>query len=94
MFTRKFGEDYPDTLGYMANLALVYSYQGLWTEAKELLVQVTQARKRVLGDKHPDTQSSLDTLSSWEAEQDDGHKIRSLCISFMSQGHMRSSPFV
>jgi tetratricopeptide (TPR) repeat protein len=84
MFTRKFGEDYPDTLGYMANLALVYSYQGLWTEAKELLVQVMQARMRVLGDKHPDTQSSLDTLSSWEAEQDDGPKIRSLCILFKS----------
>jgi Tetratricopeptide repeat len=48
------GEEHPDTLASMANLASTYRNQGRWKEAKELEVQVIETRKRVLGEEHPD----------------------------------------
>ena len=39
----------------MTNLASSYSNQGQLIEADELEVQVMKTRKRVLGQKHPDT---------------------------------------
>jgi hypothetical protein len=47
----------------MGNLALTYSDQGRWKEAEELEVQVMQMRKRVLGDEHPDTLTSMANLA-------------------------------
>jgi tetratricopeptide (TPR) repeat protein len=48
----------------MANLASTYSNQGRWKEAEELEVQVMETRKRVLGQKHPDTLTSMANLAS------------------------------
>jgi hypothetical protein len=39
------------------------SDQGRWKEAKELQVEVMQARKRVLDDEHPYTLSSMNKLA-------------------------------
>ena len=39
---RVLGEEHPDKLTYMANLAVTYSNQGKHKEAQELKVQVTQ----------------------------------------------------
>jgi hypothetical protein len=61
---RVLGEEHPDTLTSMANLALTYSDQGRWTEAEELQVQVIEMRKRVLGAEHPDTLTSMANLAS------------------------------
>ena len=46
----------------MASLALPYLKQGRWKEAEELLMQVMEARKRVLGQEHPDTLTSIAVL--------------------------------
>ena len=48
METRKrvLGQEHPDTLTSMANLASTYRSQGRWKEAEELEVQVMEARKR------------------------------------------------
>jgi hypothetical protein len=53
MSKRVLGDEHPDTLTSMGNLALTYSNQGRWKEAEELEVQVIETRKRVLGDEHP-----------------------------------------
>jgi hypothetical protein len=37
---------------------------GRYKEAKELFVQVMETRKRALGDKHPDTLTSMGNLVS------------------------------
>src|SRR5204862_129233 len=58
------GEEHPDTLTSMANLASTYRNQGRWTEAEELEVQVIERSKRVLGAEHPDTLTSMANLAS------------------------------
>ncbi|KAF2183895.1 kinesin light chain, partial [Zopfia rhizophila CBS 207.26] len=66
METRKrvLGEEHPDTLSSMGNLASTYRNQGRWKEAEELFVQVMETSSRVLGEEHPDTLTSMGNLAS------------------------------
>jgi hypothetical protein len=48
----------------MNNLALTFGNQGRWNEAEKLHVVVMETTKRVLGDEHPDTLSSIANLAS------------------------------
>jgi tetratricopeptide (TPR) repeat protein len=66
METRKklLGEEHPDTLTSMANLASTYWNQGRWKEAEELEVEVMKTSKRLLGEEHPDTLTSMANLAS------------------------------
>ena len=57
------GQEHPDTLNSMANLASTFWSQGRWKEAEELGVQVVEARKRVLGQEHPDTLTCMANLA-------------------------------
>ena len=71
METRKrvLGEEHPDTLDSMANLASTFSNQGRWRETEELEVQVIKTRKRVLGEEHPDTLTSMNNLAhTWRSQ--------------------------
>ncbi|KAH0544448.1 hypothetical protein GP486_008515 [Trichoglossum hirsutum] len=54
----------------MANLASTYRNQGRWKEAEELEVQVMKTRKRVLGEEHPDTLTSMANLAFTFRSQD------------------------
>jgi hypothetical protein len=58
-----FGEEHPDTLVSMNNLASAYSDQGRWKEAEELALQVLEATKTVLGAEHLYTLSSMANLA-------------------------------
>ncbi|OAL01790.1 kinesin light chain [Phaeosphaeriaceae sp. SRC1lsM3a] len=60
---RVLGDEHPDTLISINDMALTYSSQGRWTEAEELRVQVMQTTKRVLSDEHPDTLASIANLA-------------------------------
>ncbi|KAJ5393627.1 uncharacterized protein N7487_011268 [Penicillium crustosum] len=60
----KLGEDHPDTLTSMANLASTYRNQGRWEEAEQLFVQVIETRKTKLGEDHPSTLTSIANLAS------------------------------
>ena len=58
-------EDVDDEkLGLMWKCAMTLLSDGRYEEAKELFVQVMQTKKRVLGDKHPDTLTSIASLAS------------------------------
>jgi hypothetical protein len=59
----KLGEDHPDTLTSIANLASTFSNQGRWKEAEQLEVQVMETRKTKLGEDHPDTLTSIANLA-------------------------------
>ncbi|KAL8636885.1 MAG: hypothetical protein Q9228_005779 [Teloschistes exilis] len=48
----------------IAEFALAFSEAGRWKEAEELEVRVMQTRKRVLGEEHPDTLTSMANLAS------------------------------
>ncbi|KAK7582824.1 hypothetical protein V3481_012122 [Fusarium oxysporum f. sp. vasinfectum] len=62
--TEILGEEHPDTLTSMGNLASTYWNQGRLKEAEELQVDVMEIRKRVLGEEHPDTLTSMANLAS------------------------------
>jgi hypothetical protein len=49
----KLGEDHPDTLTSMANLASTLWNQGRWEEAEQLFMQVVKTSKAKLGEDHP-----------------------------------------
>jgi hypothetical protein len=64
---RVLGQEHPDTLTSIANLASTYRNQGRWKEAEELEVQVMETRKRVLGQEHPHTLNSMSNLAfTWK----------------------------
>jgi len=60
---RTLGEEHPDTLGSMHNLANCYREVGRRQEALELLEKVVVARRRTLGEEHPDTLRSMHALA-------------------------------
>ncbi|KAK0620758.1 hypothetical protein B0T14DRAFT_481818 [Immersiella caudata] len=63
------GEEHPDTLASMSNLASAYRYQGQWKEAEELQAKELSISKRVLGEEHPETLISIANLATTYAEQ-------------------------
>jgi hypothetical protein len=71
METRKrvLGDEHPDTLTSMANLAFTWKAQGQSAEAIDLLRQSVQLRQHVLGDNHPNILSSSRALKQREAER-------------------------
>ena len=56
------GEEHPDTLTSMANLASTLKSQIRYEEAISLTENCFELRKRVVDPEHPDTKSSLQAL--------------------------------
>ena len=72
------GENYPDTLMALNNLAVFYNETGEKTRALELLKEVYEKRKEILGEKNPKTLSSLNNLAIFYdkiGEKDKGLRI-------------------
>ncbi|OCK96219.1 putative kinesin [Cenococcum geophilum 1.58] len=60
---RVLGEEHPDTLTSMANLASTHRNQGRWKEAENLQAKELEICSRVLGEEHPDTLTSMGNLA-------------------------------
>jgi hypothetical protein len=60
---RVLGEEHPDMLSSMANLASTYRNQGRWKEAEELQAKEFTMCTRALGPRHPDTLISMGNLA-------------------------------
>jgi hypothetical protein len=58
-YRRVLGEDHPDTLSSMNNLAETRRDLGDLNGARELHEHALATRRRLLGDDHPDTQRML-----------------------------------
>ncbi|KAK4678495.1 hypothetical protein QC764_308170 [Podospora pseudoanserina] len=58
------GEEHPDTLTSMNEIAVTYQSQGRWKEAELLQLQVLEIQKRVLGEEHPNILASMHSLAS------------------------------
>jgi len=54
--------EYPESLTNMDNLAITYMCQERWREAREILLEVVQKRKIVLGIVHRHTVTSMVNL--------------------------------
>jgi Tetratricopeptide repeat len=77
------GEEHPNTLTSMGDLALTYGNQGRWKEAESLGVRVMEMRKRVLGEEHPDTLTSMGNLASTFWNQGRWKEAESLEVQVM-----------
>jgi len=78
-----FGQEHPDTLTSMSNLAFTYVNQGRWKEAEKLQIQVLDMRKRVLEQEHPDTLTSISDLASTYKYQGRWKKAKELEIQVL-----------
>lgn len=65
------GEEHPDTLTSMNNLALTLWKQGDLAGARTLQEQVLAVHRRVLGEEHPDSLTSMNNLALTLWNQDD-----------------------
>jgi hypothetical protein len=67
----------------MADLAETYWNQGRWKEAEELKVQALETRKRVLGEEHPDTLTSIASLALTYSKQGRWKEAEELNVQVM-----------
>ncbi|KAJ7641796.1 P-loop containing nucleoside triphosphate hydrolase protein [Roridomyces roridus] len=58
------GNDHPDTLSAMANLAVTYGQLGRYQEAEWLKLSVLEQCQKILGDDHPDTLRAMASLAA------------------------------
>ena len=65
------GQEHPDTLTSIANLAFTLKDQIRYKEAISLMESCFELQKRILGPKHSDTESSLQALYEWKSEVDE-----------------------
>jgi hypothetical protein len=61
---RALGDDHPDTLQSMNNLAVLYLQQGDALRAEPLFARILEVRRRLLGEENPDTLISLNNLAA------------------------------
>ena len=57
------GENHPDTLRTMGNVANAYRHQGKYSDAEVLYKQCLAKMKVVLGESHPDTVHTMNNLA-------------------------------
>jgi tetratricopeptide (TPR) repeat protein len=77
-YRRLLGDDHPDTLWSMNNLAVTRRDLGDLLGARDLLEQTLAAFRRVLGDDHPDTLNSMNNLADTLRDIGDSHGARQL----------------
>lgn len=82
------GDDHPDTLSAIRNLAATYGNQGRWKEAEDLQIQMLASMERVLGLEHTETLAVMGDLATsyrcqrrWKRKQEADLNLRILSIS-------------
>jgi hypothetical protein len=66
---RVLGEEHPDTLITIADVADLWQDQGKYGQAEGLYARVLTVRRRVLGTQHPDTIAALASLGGLQLRQ-------------------------
>lgn len=70
-YKERYGEEHPDTLAALDNLAYTYVILGESKRASELLEKVCELKRNILGEEHPDTLSTLNYLVAISDDFDD-----------------------
>jgi tetratricopeptide (TPR) repeat protein len=68
---RILGEEHPDTITSMGNLAATLQAQGDLAGAQKLQEQVLEIMRRILGEEHPNTLTSMSNLAVTLSDQGD-----------------------
>ncbi|KAJ7857869.1 hypothetical protein B0H13DRAFT_1902114 [Mycena leptocephala] len=79
------GDNHPDTLCTMGNLANAYSELGEHQKAKELNVIVIEKRKQFLGDNHPDTLRTIGNLANTYSHLGEHRRAKELRVIVMEK---------
>ncbi|KAJ7622271.1 hypothetical protein FB45DRAFT_798371 [Roridomyces roridus] len=79
------GDDHPDTLNAMADLAATYWQLGQYQEAEPLEISVLERRQKLLGDDHPDTLRAMANLAGTYSELGRYQEAESLDISVLAR---------
>jgi tetratricopeptide (TPR) repeat protein len=61
---RILGDEHPDTIRAMSNLANTFRSQGQLKEAAAMRKEVLEKRRRILGDEYPDTITAMNNLAN------------------------------
>ncbi|HLN27317.1 MAG TPA: tetratricopeptide repeat protein [Gemmataceae bacterium] len=77
---RVLGEEHPDTLASMNDLAVLYQAQGQFAKAEQLYSKTVEIRRRVQGEEHPDTLGSMNNLAALYQAQGKLAKAEPLCV--------------
>ena len=64
MSNRILGEEHPDTIWAMGNLAITYDSLGKYADAEKLQIKVLDMRNRLFGKEHPDIISAMNNLAN------------------------------
>ena len=62
--SRTLGEEHPDTISMMGDLASTYGSLGKYSDAEKLQLQVLDMRNRLLGEEHPNTITAINNLAA------------------------------
>jgi tetratricopeptide (TPR) repeat protein len=79
------GENHPDTLKSMHNLAVLCDKKGEYDQAHPLYVQCLEKRKSTLGENHLDTLNSMNNLAGLYKNQGLYDKAYPLCIKCLEE---------
>ena len=90
--TQDLGEEHPDTLSTMNNLAAVLYAQGILPGARQLNEQILQVRLRTLGQDDPDTLASMNNLAETLRAQGDLAGARKLLEQTLEIQHRMLGP--
>ena len=58
------GEEHPDTLTSMSNLAVTLGLRATWPAREDLKNRSLEVSRRMLGEEHPDTLISMNNLAA------------------------------
>jgi tetratricopeptide (TPR) repeat protein len=61
--SRLLGEEHPDTISAMSNLAITLGDQGQLDQAARMRKEVLEKRRRILGEEHPSTISAMSNVA-------------------------------
>jgi Flp pilus assembly protein TadD len=81
---RVLGEDHPNTLTFMNNLAGTLKAQGNLSEAPEIHEKVLESQRRILGEDHPNTLTIMNNIAGTLKAQgnlSEAPEIHEKCIS-------------
>lgn len=77
------GEDHPDTLASMTNLALYYQEYERWEDAQDMLTHVIEIIRGKLGSTHPETMASMKNLAACYEKQTKWREAEDLLFQVM-----------
>jgi tetratricopeptide (TPR) repeat protein len=86
---RVLGEQHPDTLTSMHQLAGLYIFEGKHQPAEQLFAKVIEARRRTLGPKHLDTLDAMGDLALLYSEEGKYAQAEPLTIEVLEERRIR-----